>query len=108
MSYANQESKRTYWKKHMKTKRTREDWGREYTDSEIKTKQFIKRQLVNSNGAICALCGKPILNMKDCTIDHIRPISKGGLTTKDNCRLAHSWCNRIRGNNQEFDQQCGQ
>lgn len=57
----------------------------------------IKRQLINSKGAICGICGKPIANMKDCTIDHIIPISRGGMTTLDNCQLAHKLCNRMKG-----------
>ena len=40
----------------------------------------------------------PNETMKDCTIDHIVPISKGGLTTIENCRLAHRDCNLNRGN----------
>ena len=65
---------------------------------ETKERAFIRRQLINSKGAICELCGKPITDMKDCTIDHIIPVSKGGLTTLDNCRLAHKLCNVRRGN----------
>ena len=66
---------------------------------ETKTRQFIKRQLIARDGAVCAICGKPITNMKDCTIDHIVPISKGGQTTVDNCQLAHFKCNVMKGNN---------
>lgn len=41
---------------------------------------------------------KPIETMKDCTIDHIVPISKGGLTAIENCQLAHRNCNLSKGN----------
>ena len=68
-----------------------------YRLKERRTKQFIRKQLINKNGAICALCGKPIEMMKDCTIDHIIPISKGGLTTIENCQLAHKNCNVKKG-----------
>lgn len=57
----------------------------------------IKKMLINSKGAICGICGKPIENMKQCTLDHIIPISKGGQTTIENCQLAHSWCNKRKG-----------
>lgn len=63
-----------------------------------RTTQFIRKQLINNNGAICSLCNKPIETMKDCTIDHIRPVSKGGLTTIENCQLAHKNCNQRKGN----------
>lgn len=63
--------------------------------------KFIKKQLINKNGSVCALCGQPIIDMKDCTIDHIVPVSKGGLTTIDNCQLAHSDCNVKKGDKYE-------
>lgn len=66
---------------------------------EMRTRQFIMRQLVNKNGAVCAICGKEITDMKDCTIDHIIPISKGGMTTIENCQLAHFGCNQKKGSN---------
>lgn len=69
-----------------------------YSRKEVRTTQFIRKQLINNNGAICELCNKPIETMKDCTIDHIIPVSKGGLTTIENCQLAHKNCNQRKGN----------
>jgi 5-methylcytosine-specific restriction endonuclease McrA len=68
-----------------------------YKLKERRAKQFIRKQLINKNGAVCAICGNPIETMKDCTIDHIIPISKGGLTTIENCQLAHKNCNVKKG-----------
>lgn len=68
-----------------------------YKLKERRAKQFIRKQLINKNGAVCAICGNPIETMKDCTIDHIIPISKGGLTTIDNCQLVHKNCNVTKG-----------
>ena len=94
--------------KYYKTnRRNKTEWMCYEGKKETATRQFIKRQLINSKGAICALCGKPITNMKDCTIDHIIPISKGGLTTIENCQLAHLKCNQARGS-KEIDQQFDQ
>lgn len=67
------------------------------TRQELKERHFIRKQLIAKNGAVCALCGKPIDNMKGCTIDHIIPLSHGGLTTLENCQLAHSQCNLAKG-----------
>ena len=69
-------------------------FGMELNRAERKTLSFIRRQLINSKGNVCALCGKPIKDMKDCTIDHIIPLSKGGQTTLENCQLAHAKCNQ--------------
>jgi hypothetical protein len=52
---------------------------------------------------ICAICGLPInlsLNYPNpwsLTIDHIRPIVKGGATREDNLQPAHFRCNRRKG-----------
>ena len=91
---------------YKKGRRNKTEWMCYEGKKETATRQFIKKQLINSKGNVCALCGKPITNMKDCTIDHIIPISKGGLTTIENCQLAHRECNLIRGN-QQFDQHQG-
>lgn len=77
--------------------RSQDEWLVVDSIRDVKAKQFIKRQLIERDGAMCALCGRPILDMKDCTVDHIRPRAKGGLTTIDNCQLAHRECNRKKG-----------
>lgn len=94
-------------KYYKSNRRNRTEWMTHEGKKETAIRQFIKKQLINSKGNICALCGKPIEDMKECTIDHIIPVSKGGLTTVENCQLAHKKCNTIRGNkeiDQHFDQ----
>lgn len=56
------------------------------------TKSFLIRK-----SDLCALCGKPILTMKDATIDHIIPLSKGGVHGIQNMQLAHYSCNNSKG-----------
>lgn len=89
-------------KKHAKKRRTNKityvEMMKMSSIQETKTRQFIKRQLISRDGAVCAICGKPINNMKDCTIDHIVPVSKGGQTIVENCQLAHFRCNVEKGN----------
>lgn len=49
---------------------------------------------------VCQLCGKPVSrslvwpNDAAATLDHIRPLSRGGKHTKVNVQLAHWKCNR--------------
>ena len=46
----------------------------------------------------CKICGTQILWIEDCTLDHIIPISKGGLNNSNNYQLAHERCNQNKGN----------
>lgn len=52
----------------------------------------------------CKLCGKPVALGQVVphpfapTIDHIQPVSKGGMHERSNCQLAHFRCNCIKGN----------
>lgn len=68
----------------------------------------------NDNG-LCWLCGKKVDphdyqtrgNRFICgksypTVDHVVPLSKGGLHTWDNVRLAHQRCNSIKGDRNGF------
>lgn len=69
----------------------------------------LKKLYARDNG-ICAICGEKT-NYKDFrlenkqfyagknypSIDHIKPLSKGGLHSWDNVQLAHMICNAIKG-----------
>lgn len=86
------------WRYRHKYRPTVEEFLKNESVADRRKVKFIRRQLINSGGAICAICGKPITDMKDCTVDHIRPRSKGGATTFENCQLAHFSCNLKKGN----------
>ena len=55
-----------------------------------------RKHLLAKYGNTCYLCGKPIEQMKDITIDHWEPVSKGGLDDIGNYRLAHYACNHLK------------
>ena len=50
----------------------------------------------------CAICGLPVPPTTECdnqwaaTVDHVLPLSKGGLHEKKNCQLAHRLCNSLK------------
>lgn len=54
-----------------------------------------------ANG-VCGICGLPVPNTTEpdnpwgVTLDHIKPLSKGGLHIKSNCQLAHRMCNSLK------------
>jgi 5-methylcytosine-specific restriction endonuclease McrA len=59
-------------------------------------KEVRVRLLRKSN--LCGICGKPITKMKDATIDHVIPLSRGGVDSPLNMQLAHDKCNQEKGN----------
>lgn len=70
---------------------------------DIRSNRWNRKHLINKYGNICHLCGEPITDMKQVTVDHVIPISKGGADTLDNMRPAHESCNRKKGNTYEPD-----
>lgn len=56
-----------------------------------------RARIFSRDGKICAICGKP-LNIDDFTVDHIKPLSKGGTYNDDNLRAAHERCNKMKDN----------
>lgn len=65
-------------------------------------KTITLEKVIEKYNGICQLCGKPI-NRNDIqnkhigkrypTVDHIKPLSRGGTHTWDNVQLAHMSCN---------------
>ena len=45
---------------------------------------------------ICGIC-KALVGTERWEIDHVVPLSKGGLHAYDNVQLAHRRCNRSKG-----------
>jgi 5-methylcytosine-specific restriction endonuclease McrA len=60
-------------------------------------KRSLRNELVARYGRACWLCNRPIAHGDTLSIDHVRPLSKGGSSKIKNLRLAHERCNRKRG-----------
>lgn len=56
------------------------------------------RQRITQQGGKCFLCGEA-LSIKDCTKDHLIPVSKHGANTWGNVVLTHSDCNNHKSDN---------
>jgi len=60
---------------------------------------FTHREIFERDGWICQLCGDPVdpesrrPRMSGASLDHIVPLSKGGLHVPENVQLAHLICN---------------
>lgn len=69
----------------------------------LPTHKVLLTELFVRFGGRCALCSKPVpmlVSSKDGlspSIDHIVPISRGGLHTHENVQLAHLACNGRKG-----------
>ena len=71
------------------------------TISEIKTRRWMTKQLLNKHKGSCAICGESVQRKGDgplrATMDHIIPLSKGGQDILSNLQLACRACNEKKG-----------
>lgn len=65
---------------------------------------FSKYEVFDKCLWVCALCGEPVekdliyTDPMSASLDHIVPLSKGGVHSFDNCQLAHLSCNKKKWN----------
>lgn len=59
-------------------------------------KRWRRGALINKYGAVCYYCEIPFVSMKEVTLDHAVPLSRGGSNELDNLRLAHLSCNQLK------------
>jgi len=75
------------------TARTPKDFRKHYGFHNRATKMHLLRKSDK-----CGICGEPIKNLKESSIDHIVPLSKGGQDIPSNMQVAHISCNQAKGN----------
>lgn len=69
----------------------------------IKIAPAARRAVYERDGWTCQICAEPVdpdapaNSTWDATLDHIVPRSLGGSDDPGNLRLAHRWCNSVRG-----------
>ena len=56
-----------------------------------------KRELHRRHDGICGICRTPVA-LEHTTIDHVVPLSRGGLHSYANCVPSHEECNVAKGN----------
>jgi len=58
-----------------------------------------KRSLWNKmkSPKICYLCEIPLVSIRNASIDHVIPLSRGGSNRVSNLRLTHIGCNNKKG-----------
>lgn len=60
------------------------------------TRRWQRGALINKYGAKCHYCEFLFASMRDITLDHYTPLSKGGTNDLSNLRLAHLSCNQAK------------
>ena len=56
-----------------------------------------RAEIIERDEMCCGICGGRVADPADIEIDHILPISRGGLTVASNLQVAHGSCNRAKG-----------
>lgn len=59
--------------------------------------RFSREGLFLRDDGECQYCQKPLSRL-DCTVDHVVPRSRGGLTDWENCVICCAKCNGLKGN----------
>ncbi len=103
-TFCSQECKKAY-----EHKRKREQYGKRYSGKIVDT-DITLRKVWKRAGGICAICGGTcdwadhykdqngyfVMGKSYPTIDHIKPLSKGGLHAWNNVQLACQICNSLK------------
>jgi hypothetical protein len=69
------------------------------TSRSFSNERRLKQELYETQNGLCSICQQSIdlerlFDGSYVHLDHVHPFSKGGLSTEDNCGLAHAACNR--------------
>lgn len=73
-----------------------------------KQKKWAIRTLMKKQNGLCAICEEQMNLIKNdpkqASLDHIEPLSRGGLNTINNIQLAHRICNEKKGSTYEREE----
>lgn len=61
--------------------------------SESWSERNLIKRIKSSRKKVCYYCNKKIEDNKDLTVDHLMPVSRGGLTTEENLEICCFKCN---------------
>lgn len=92
--------KRT-WEQRELEKMTLQQWIEHDPVSGMKLRDEVFAAAEDNGIYQCAICGMRSPHRKDFQIDHIKPISKGGLTVRENLQLLCRKCNWIKSDHED-------
>lgn len=62
----------------------------------VACEDFTRAEIYDREQGRCGICGEHV-ERSLATLDHVRPISRGGSHTRDNVQIAHGLCNSRKG-----------
>ncbi len=92
--------KRT-WEQRELEKMTLQQWIEHDPVSGMKLRDEVFAAAEENGIYCCPLCGMQSPHRKDFQIDHIKPISKGGLTVRENLQILCRRCNWIKSDHED-------
>lgn len=69
----------------------------------VKSEFYTLTQIYDRDFGWCGICGEAVdpslryPDPKSASVDHIKPLNKGGEDTRNNVQLAHLGCNAAKG-----------
>jgi 5-methylcytosine-specific restriction endonuclease McrA len=57
----------------------------------------VKRWAYKRAKGLCRLCGQPLGNPRLVSLDHVKPLSRGGYDRRKNLQATHQHCNFRKG-----------
>ena len=92
-----------YWKRHPEKMRAKNARGKARRRGQV-VETVDPLAIYERDGWICQLCGEGVDSAiaspdpRSASLDHIIPLSRGGVHAEVNCQLAHRSCNSRKGN----------
>lgn len=89
------------WEQRELEKMTLQQWIEHDPVSGMKLRDSVFAQAEDNGTYRCAICGMTSPHRKDFQIDHIKPMSKGGLTVPENLQLLCRRCNWVKSDHED-------
>lgn len=77
----------------LKNDRRTRDARRRELDAGLRLSDHQKRIMLKRQHGMCLLCAEPLTSIASSSVDHMKPLSRGGKNDFSNLHLVHKLCN---------------
>lgn len=74
------------------------NWKKKSNIRKSRRETVYKMLSKRGNGVVLCFCCHRAVALSDATLEHIKPLSKGGTDDMENLSISHEKCNILRGN----------